>query len=101
MTQEPYASAKRVFWVVDNGSLHRGQAAADRLTARFPNAVMVHTPVHASWVNQVEIYFSIIQRKVLTAVPAERPRSCRPSSFCTTSKPAATKDEQAHRTQAK
>jgi hypothetical protein len=26
----------------------------------------VHTPVHASWVNQVEIYFSIVQRKVLT-----------------------------------
>ncbi|WP_436534952.1 IS630 family transposase [Actinoplanes sp. HUAS TT8] len=66
MTREPYASAKRVFWVVDNGSSHRGQAAADRLTKRFPNAVMVHTPIHASWLNQVEIYFSIIQRKVLT-----------------------------------
>ena len=66
MTQEPYASAKRVFWVVDNGSSHRGQASIDRLTTRFPNAVMVHTPVHASWVNQIEIYFSIIQRKVLT-----------------------------------
>lgn len=66
MTQEPYASAKRVFWVVDNGSSHRGQAAIDRLTQRFPNAVMVHTPVHASWTNQIEIYFSIIQRKVLT-----------------------------------
>ena len=66
MTQEPYASAKRVFWIVDNGSSHRGQAAIDRLAKRFPNAVMVHTPVHASWLNQVEIYFSIIQRKVLT-----------------------------------
>ncbi|MEO3781674.1 transposase, partial [Micromonospora sp. B11E3] len=64
--EQPYASAKRVFWVVDNGSSHRGQAAADRLSRRFPNAVMVHTPIHASWVNQVEIYFSIIQRKVLT-----------------------------------
>ncbi len=49
MTHEPYASAKRVFWVVDNGSSHRGQAAIDRLAKRFPNAVMVHTPVHASW----------------------------------------------------
>lgn len=66
MTREPYASAKRVFRVIDNGSSHRGQAAIDRLTARFPNAVMVHTPVHASWTNQIEIYFSIIQRKVLT-----------------------------------
>jgi DDE superfamily endonuclease len=66
MSQEPYKSADRVFWVVDNGSSHRGQAAIDRLTAQFPNAVMVHTPVHASWLNQVEIYFSIIQRKVLS-----------------------------------
>jgi hypothetical protein len=66
MTQEPYASAKRVFWVVDNGSSHRGQAAIDRLATRFPNAVMVHTPIHASWLNQVEIFFSIVQRKVVT-----------------------------------
>jgi transposase len=66
MTQEPYASAKRVLWVVDNGSSHRGQASIDRLAQRFPNAVMVHTPVHASWLNQIEIYFSIVQRKVVT-----------------------------------
>jgi hypothetical protein len=66
MTQEPYASARRVFWIVDNGSSHRGQAAADRLTARYPNTVMVHTPVHASWLNQVEIFFSIVQRKVVS-----------------------------------
>ncbi len=65
-TTEPYASATRVFWVVDNGSSHRGTKAIDRLTEQFPNAVMVHTPVHASWLNQVEIYFSIIQRKVLS-----------------------------------
>jgi len=66
MTREPYASAKRVFWIVDNGSSHRGHKAIDRLARRFPNAVMVHTPVHASWLNQVEIYFSIVQRKVVT-----------------------------------
>ena len=66
MTQEPYASAKRVFWIVDNGSSHRGQAAIDRLAERFPNAVMVHTPVHASWLNQIEIYFSVVQRKVVS-----------------------------------
>ncbi|MFJ2582921.1 IS630 family transposase [Kitasatospora aureofaciens] len=65
MTTELYASAKRVFWVVDNGSSHRGQRAVDRLTNRFPNAVMIHTPVHASWLNQVEIYFSVVQRKVV------------------------------------
>jgi hypothetical protein len=66
MTQEPYASADRVFWVVDNGSSHRGQKAIDRLAEQFPNAIMVHTPVHASWLNQVEVYFSIIQRKALS-----------------------------------
>lgn len=66
MTQQPYASATRVFWIVDNGSSHRGQAAIDRLTERFPNAVMVHTPVHASWLNQIEIVFSVIQRKVVS-----------------------------------
>ena len=65
MTQQPYASAKRVFWIVDNGSSHRGQKAIDRLARRFPNAVMVHTPVHASWLNQVEIFFSVVQRKVV------------------------------------
>jgi transposase len=66
MSQEPYTSAKRVFWIADNGSSHRGQKAADRLTAAFPNAVLVHTPVHASWLNQVEIYFSVVQRKVVS-----------------------------------
>lgn len=66
MTAEPYASARRVFWVVDNGSSHRGQASVDRLRERWPNAALVHLPVHASWLNQVEIYFSVVQRKVLT-----------------------------------
>jgi transposase len=66
MTQKPYADAKRVFWIVDNGSSHRGKKAIDRLAARFPNAVLVHTPVHASWVNQIEVFFSIVQRKVVS-----------------------------------
>jgi len=66
MTAEPYASARRVFWVADNGSSHRGQASADRMAAAWPNAVLIHLPVHASWLNQVEIVFSVIQRKVIT-----------------------------------
>jgi transposase len=66
MTTEPYASAHRVFWVVDNGSSHRGQASIDRLQGRWANLTLVHLPVHASWLNQVEIYFSVVQRKVLT-----------------------------------
>jgi len=66
MSQEPYASAKRVFWVVDNGSSHRGESSIKRMQAKWPNAVLVHLPIHASWLNQIEIYFSILQRKVLT-----------------------------------
>lgn len=66
MTQEPYQSAHRVFWIMDNCSAHRGQKAAQRIRSQWPNAVLVHTPIHASWLNQIEIYFSIVQRKVLT-----------------------------------
>ncbi len=66
MTQEPYRSASRVFWIVDNGSSHRGQSSIKRLKEAYPQAVLVHLPVHASWLNQIEIYFSIVQRKVLT-----------------------------------
>ncbi len=66
MTKEPYASARRVFWIVDNGSSHRGQRSIDRLESRWPNLILVHLPVHASWLNQIEVYFSILQRKVLT-----------------------------------
>ena len=66
MKQEPYRSARRVFWIMDNGSAHRGQKAAHRLRSRWPSVILVHTPLHASWLNQIEIYFSIVQRKVLT-----------------------------------
>jgi DDE superfamily endonuclease len=66
MTAEPYASAQRVFWIVDNGTIHRGQHAIDRLQRAWPNLVLVHLPRHASWLNQVEIYFSILGRKALT-----------------------------------
>lgn len=66
MTAEPYVSARRVFWVVDNGSSHNGQASIDRMRQAWPTASLVHLPVHASWLNQVEIYFSILQRKAIS-----------------------------------
>lgn len=66
MSQSPYHKARRVFWIVDNGSAHRGQSARDRLQNRYPNLTLVQGPIHASWLNQIEIYFSILQRKVLT-----------------------------------
>jgi hypothetical protein len=66
MSQEPYRSAPRVFWIMDNGSSHRGEACVLRVQKEWKNVVVVHTPVHASWLNQVEIYFSVLQRKLLT-----------------------------------
>jgi hypothetical protein len=90
MTQEPYASAKPVFWVLDNSSSHRGQAAIDRLAKRFPNAVMVHTPVHASWLNQVEIFFSIVQRK------SSHPTTSPALTKSKTGSPPSTGSRQAH-----
>ncbi len=55
MSQEPYASASRVFVIVDNGSDHRGKKAIRRLRDAHPNCIMIHTPVHASWLNQVSV----------------------------------------------
>jgi hypothetical protein len=66
MRQPPYRTARRVFWVVDNGSSHRGEAARRRLARSCKRAVLVHAPVHASWLNQVEVYFANVQRKVVT-----------------------------------
>jgi transposase len=66
MERPEYKNAPRVLVIVDNGSDHRGKAAADRLRKAHPNAVMVHTPVHASWLNQIEIFFSVIQKKVVS-----------------------------------
>jgi hypothetical protein len=66
MTSEPYGSAKRVFWVVDNGSSHAGRASIRRLEGKWNNLRLIHLPVHASWLNQIELYFSIVQRKAIT-----------------------------------
>jgi transposase len=66
MARPEYSSAPRVFVIVDNGSDHRGQAAVTRLARAHPNAIMIHTPVHASWLNQIEVFFSVIQKKVVT-----------------------------------
>jgi len=69
MTRPPYNDARRVFWIVDNCSAHRGATAVERFRSSYPRSPqveLVHAPTHASWLNQVEIYFSIVQRKVLT-----------------------------------
>ena len=66
MTQTPYQTAERVFWIVDGGCAHHRNTFPARLNGMYANAVAVSLPVHASWLNQIEIYFSIVQRKVLT-----------------------------------
>jgi len=66
MARPEYRGAPRVFVIVDNGPDHRGKAAITRLRKAHPNAIMIHTPVHASWLNQIEIFFSVIQKKVVT-----------------------------------
>lgn len=66
MGVEPYRSARRVFWIVDNGTIHRGQRSVERLEKQWANLKLVHLPVHASWLNQIEIYFSVLARKALT-----------------------------------
>jgi len=66
MARPEYHDAPRVFVIAGNGSDHRGQAAIDRLARAHPNAIMIHTPLHASWLNQIEIFFSVIQKKVVT-----------------------------------
>jgi transposase len=87
MTCEPYASARRVFWIVDNGSSHRGKASIERLEGEWANLRLVHLPIHASWLNQIEIYFSVVQRKVVSpndyADLAESKLACWPSSAAT------------------
>lgn len=66
MSQDPYKEARKVFLIVDNGSAHRGLKSVERLEGRYTNLTLIHSPVHASWLNQIEIYFSILQRKALT-----------------------------------
>jgi hypothetical protein len=66
MTREPYHGSARTFWIVDGGCAHHPSTFPARLQAMYSNAVAVPLPTHSSWLNQIEIVFSIVQRKVLT-----------------------------------
>jgi len=66
MSQAPYTTADRVFWIVDGGPSHHPNTSPERLRAAYANITVVHLPTHASWLNQIEIYFSILTRKALT-----------------------------------
>jgi hypothetical protein len=73
MRQAPYRHSNRTFWIVDGGRAHHPNTFPARLQQLYPNAVAVSLPVHASWLNQIEIYFSILQRKVLTPMEVTDP----------------------------
>jgi len=66
MTTERYAFARRVFPVVDNGSSHIWQRSIDRVSATWPKRDFGPSPGARVLVNQVEIYFSILQRKAIS-----------------------------------
>ena len=64
-TQAP-ADVKAIHIVCDNASIHKGKLVRNWLI-RHPRFRMHFTPVHCSWMNQVEQWFSILQRKRMTA----------------------------------
>jgi hypothetical protein len=66
LAQAPSRSAARLVWMVDNGSSPRGEAARQRRPQLDSRLQLVQTPGHASWLQQVAISFSILQRTVLT-----------------------------------
>ena len=55
-----------MYLIVDNRSSHAGKASIRRLETAYANLRLIHLPIHASWLNQIELYFSIVQRKALT-----------------------------------
>ena len=67
MTSRALRLGRRVFWVVDNGSSPSGPSLGRPARRRAgPLCGSIHLPVHASWLNQIEIVFSVVQRKVVT-----------------------------------
>jgi hypothetical protein len=66
MSVDPTARPRTVFWIVDNGSSHAGRASIEPLEGAYANLRLIHLPIHASWLNQIELYFSIVHRKALT-----------------------------------
>ena len=50
--------------ILDNGSSHRSKTTK-KWVAAHPRFTLCYTPVHASWLNQVELFFSILTRRLL------------------------------------
>lgn len=65
LEQELPAAKTRVYLVMDNLKMHKGKQVQTWLAAH-PRFLCHFTPVHCSWMNQVEQWFSILQRKRLS-----------------------------------
>jgi transposase len=61
--------------VLDNLNTHKPKH--DKWLARHPNVHFHYTPTHASWLNQVECWFSILWRQALRGLNANSPRDVR------------------------
>lgn len=65
LDREVPAQKTTIHVVLDNLRMHKGKQVQAWL-AQHPRFVFHHPPVHCSWMNQVEQWFSILQRKRLT-----------------------------------
>jgi transposase len=61
--------------ILDNLNTHKPKH--DRWLARHPNVHFHYTPTHASWLNQVECWFSILWRQALRGLSATSPKHVR------------------------
>jgi len=64
--QQTPSAVKTIHVVCDNISIHKGKLTR-QWVKRHPRFQMHYTPVHCSWMNQVEQWFSILKRKRLAA----------------------------------
>jgi transposase len=66
MTHPICQRADRVFWITDNGGAHHPNTFTWWLKQQYSNVEGLHLPLGASWLNQIELYFSVLARKALS-----------------------------------
>jgi transposase len=70
-----YGPQAEVHVILDNLNTHKPKK--DRWLARHRNVRFHYTPTHASWPNQIEIWFSILTRQALKGRSFRSPRELR------------------------
>jgi len=58
-----YQYADRMFWVTDNGKANHPNTFPRWAKKQYNNVKCLHLSVRASWLNQIELYFSILTLK--------------------------------------